>query len=246
MTKQLMIYENAVPLSSSAHRDLSVKPTKSLAFARDLTAVPLVVAEFERAGAEFPIVFAGEGDALFPVAVLGLRGQQNLFLDAAGHWQGDYIPAFLRRYPFVFARAEEGDDLTLCIDTGHDGVNADGLGERMFDAMGNRTRYLEDVVKFATDYQVQHNATRVLMDRLRALDLLEPAQAKGQLPTGETLALTGFWRVSVEKLTRLPDAAALDLFRSGAMALIYLHLASLGQISLLMRRAADQIPAQVA
>ncbi len=246
MTKQLMIYENAVPLSSTTHRDLSVKPTKSLAFSQGLTAVPLVVAEFERAGVEFPIVFAGEGDALFPVAILGLRGQENLFLGADGAWLGDYIPAFLRRYPFVFARAEAGENLTLCIDTNHDGVNAEGLGERMFDAMGNRTRYLEDVLKFATDYQMQHNATRVLMDRLRALDLLESAQAKGQMPNGETVALTGFWRVSADKLARLSDADALDLFRTGAMALIYLHMASLGQITTLMRRAAELAPAKVA
>ena len=59
MTKQLMIYENAVPISPEEHRNISVRQGTSFGFAAALNSVPLVVAEFEKASAEYPIIFAG-------------------------------------------------------------------------------------------------------------------------------------------------------------------------------------------
>lgn len=238
MSKQLMIYENATPISAEVHRDLSVRSGHSYAFAGELNSVPLVVAEFEKAGAEYPIVFAGEGDNLAPAAVLGLRENQNLFLRADGGWNGDYVPAFLRRYPFVFAGSGDGNEtLTLCIDDAFEGVNTEGRGERLFDSEGNRTQYLNNMLQFTSDYQAQHNLTRAFCARLVALGLLEPATARVTMPGGESLALTGFQRVSTEKLRGLSDATVTELFRSDMLGLIYAHIGSLAQLSGLMRRA---------
>ena len=137
MTKQLMIYENAVPISPEEHRNISVRQGTSFGFAAALNSVPLVVAEFEKASAEYPIIFAGEGEAMTPALVVGLRTDENLCVNADGTWDGDYVPAFLRRYPFVFSGGAEDEPFTLCIDTAFDGVNEDGKGERLFDSEGN-------------------------------------------------------------------------------------------------------------
>jgi hypothetical protein len=237
MTKQLLIYETPTPLSAEAHRDLSVRD-EGFGFAAALNSVPLLIAEFAPAAAEAPIVFAGEGEATAPALILGLRADENLFVSAEGAWTGTYVPAFLRRYPFVFSEA--GDTLALCIDTAHPGVNRDGRGERLFDADGNRTRYLNEMLQFASDYQAQHNVTRAFTARLIALDLLEPATANATLPDGTQYTLGGFRRLSAERLRALPDDAALDLFRSDALSLIYTHLASLG----LMRGLLDRLAAR--
>lgn len=237
MTKQLMIYDTPTPLSAEAHRDLSVR-AEGFGFAAAVNSVPLLVAEFALAGAEAPIVFAGEGEATAPALILGLRAEENLFVGADGGWTGAYVPAFLRRYPFVFS--EQGDTLALCIDMAYAGVNREGRGERLFDADGNRTRYLGEMLQFASDYQVQHNLTRAFAARLIDLDLLEPATANATLPDGTQYTLGGFRRVSVERLRALPDAAVIDLFRSDALSLIYTHLASLG----LMRGLLDRLAAR--
>ena len=236
MTRQLLIYENVVPLSSEAHGDLSVREA-GFGFAARLNSVPLLAAEFGPMGAEAPIVFAGEGDATMPVVILGLRTEDNLFVNADGGWAGRYVPAFLRRYPFVFAEQSEGaETLALCIDRDAEAVNTEGRGERLFDADGNRTRYLSDTLQFCSDYHAQHIATLAFAARLVALDLLEPASASATLPDGSRYALGGFRRVSADRLRALPDDVVLDLFRSDTLGLVHLHLASLNQVSGLLDR----------
>jgi len=237
MTKQLMIYENAVPISPEEHRNISVRQGTSFGFAAALNLVPLVVAEFEKASAEYPIIFAGEGEAMTPALVVGLRTDENLCVNADGTWDGDYVPAFLRRYPFVFSGGAEDEPFTLCIDTAFDGVNEDGKGERLFDSEGNRTQYLNTMLQFASDYQTQHAVTRRFTDRLRALDLLEQATATASLQDGARLSLGGFQRVSAERLAALGDADVLDLFRTGMLGVIQAHLSSMSRLSGLLARA---------
>ncbi len=237
MTKQLMIYENAVPISAETHRNLSVRQGTSFNFATELNSVPLVVAEFEKAAAEYPIVFAGEGETMTPALLVGLRTDENLCVTATGTWDGEYVPAFLRRYPFVFAGGENGEDFTLCIDTEFEGVNEDGKGERLFDSEGNRTQYLNTMLQFASDYQSQHTVTRMFTNRLIELGLLEPATATASLPDGSRLSLGGFQRVNADRLAALADADVIELFRSGMLGVIQAHLASMSRLSGLLARA---------
>mgnify|MGYP002144979420 CR=1 FL=1 len=75
---------------------------------------PLTVTEFANAALSFPIIFVG--DEKTPVAALGLNAGENLFIDAEGAYDtGVYIPAYIRRYPFVFSRSDDGKSFTLGI-----------------------------------------------------------------------------------------------------------------------------------
>lgn len=237
MVKQMMIYERAVPVSAEKHRDVSVRQGSSYGFAREVNSVPVLAAEFGRCAMEYAIVFAGTDEVVFPSVILGLGGNRNAMVDAEGGWTGRYVPAFLRRYPFVFAAADDGSRFALCIDEEFEGVNRDGVGERLFDADGNRTRYLEDVVKFTADYQSQFKRTERFCTRLRELDLLEPATAQVTVQGGARTQLGGFQTVNREKLRKLPDAALLEMVRNDELELCYLHLHSLTNLAALGRKA---------
>ena len=102
MTKQLMFYENAVPMSASRHADASVEPGTGYAFASHASAVPIMAVEFLLAATEYAIVFTPVGEDIVPAVVLGLRNEQNLYLGQDDKWKAKYVPAFIRRYPFVF------------------------------------------------------------------------------------------------------------------------------------------------
>jgi hypothetical protein len=102
MSTQLLIYERAVPLSSQRHKGWSVKTGADYAFARQVNSVPLVAVEFPHAAAEYSIVFAGKDETMMPIAILGMRDNENLYLNETNGWKAKYIPAFIRRYPFVF------------------------------------------------------------------------------------------------------------------------------------------------
>ncbi len=227
MTTQLLIYETAVPVSSGRHGQSSVDNGGGYDFSRHVNAVPLLAVEFPSAASEYVIVFAGEGDALMPAVVLGMRGKENAYLDPANGWRAKYVPAFIRRYPFVFSKSEDGKTFTLCIDEAFAGFNREGRGQALFGAEGKPTPYVENVLKFLQDYQTQFQRTQAFCEKLKKLDLLEPMQAKVSLETGEHLSLSGFMAIDRKKLKALSGQALADLAGTDELELMYLHLQSM-------------------
>lgn len=227
MAKQLLIYETATPVNRSRHASLSVKVGGNYGFSAGVNSVPLMAAEFSQVASEMTIVFAGQGDNLIPAVLLGVRENENLFVDGAGKWLGRYVPAFLRRYPFVFSSSDDGQNFTLCVDEAFEGVNNGGRGERLFDADGEQTQYLKSVLGFLQAYQVQFQRTQALTRKLRELNLLEPMQAQFSLRDGRSLTLSGFEVISRERLKALPSDQVLMMFAQDDLELIYLHLQSL-------------------
>lgn len=245
MARQLLIYQNAVPVTVARHRGISVKTGRDFDFAREVNAVPLMAAEFAQAGQEYAIVFAGEGDDVAPVVLLGVRDDENLFVAEDGAWQGKYVPAFLRRYPFVFSTNDSARSFMLCIDEDYAGVNDAGRGERLFDEDGEQTQYLRSVLEFLQAYQVQFVRTRALAKRLVEMDLLEPMQARFTLRDGRNLSLSGFQTVSREKLRALTGEQLEELSRADDLELIFLHLHSLRYLTDTAERLAA-LPADTA
>lgn len=236
MTTKMMFYDSAVPVSSKRHVGLSVKTGGHYDFARKVNSVPLAAVEMRRAAAEYVVVFAGQGETVMPVVILGVEPGHNLYIQEDGAWDAAYVPAFVRRYPFVFAGSEDGKNLTLCIDESFSGCNREGRGEQLFDADGERTQYLETVLNFVKGYQVQHQRTRGFCKHLVDLGLLEPMQAQFTLPGGTRRGLTGFMAVNRTKLKALPRETLADMAVSDELELIYLHLQSLQNFNRLLKR----------
>jgi len=227
MSTQLLIYERAVPVNKQKHSDWSVKAGNTYDFAKHINSAPLIAIEFPNAAAEYSIVFAGNEENVMPAVILGVRDRENLYLSEDGKWSAKYIPAFIRRYPFVFSVSGDGKQFVLCIDEEFSGCNQDGIGERLFDAEGERTQYLQNVLNFANEYQARFHRTQLFCKKLIELDLLEPMRAQITLATGKTLNLGGFRAVSREKLKKLTDEQLVELARTDELELIYLHLHSL-------------------
>lgn len=235
----MLIYERAQPLRVSEHGDTSVKPVSDFRFAADLNSVPVVAAEFSAAAQDMAVVFAGTDEEILPAVLLGVDEGANLFLDDKGRWSGRYIPAFLRRYPFVFAQNDAGDQLSLCIDEACEALNTEGKGERLFDSEGSRTTYLNQMLEFAAQYQAQFLRTRVFCQRLKALNLLEPAALS--IREGDaTKGLAGFFRINRERLKAIPREALAEMFDTDELELCFIHLQSLSNVEGLSRRRAER------
>src|SRR5262245_29975640 len=191
MPAKQLIYETAVPVSKTRHAKWSVETGADYAFSRRVNSVPLMAIEFPAAAAEYAVVFAGNEEGVMPAAILGMREGENLYLGPLGGWQAKYVPAFLRRYPFVFSSADEGKNFVLCIDEGFPGFNQDGRGQKLFDG-DKPSPYVDNVLKFLQSYQVEFRRTQAFCTRLRELNLLEPMRAQVTLESGERMALGGF------------------------------------------------------
>lgn len=239
MTTQLLIYESAVPISKEKHKDWSVKTGTNFDFAQQVNSVPLTAVEFASAAADYAIVFAGNEKALMPAVILGVRDKENLYVSETGNWKVKFVPAFFRRYPFVFASNDEGESFTLCIDESFSGFNEEGRGERLFDSDGEITQYLQSVLNFSKEYQGHFKRTQIFCAKLQELDLLEPMQAQITSKTGQQLNLGGFMAVNRQRLKGLSDEKIVELAKTDELELIYLHLQSMRNFTAMVERMAE-------
>lgn len=233
----LLFYDKPVALNKSAHKNLKLKASDTnFAFAKDTNSVILAGVEFTEAAKEYPIVFAQAGENLVPVALVGLRNEENLFVDGKGRWDAKYIPAFVRRYPFVLAETGEEGQRMVCIDEAFPGFD-EKEGEALFDNEAP-TPVLQQAIDFLEEYQRQYVRTERFIDRLKELDLLMTLNAKVDMADGQQFALTGLMAVDEKKLLELEDAKALEFFKSGELAWVYCHLMSLGNMARMIDRIA--------
>jgi hypothetical protein len=244
MAKQLLIYETAVPVSPARHADVSVEVGSTYAFSAGINAVPLTALEFVPAAAEYAIVFTRAGESVMPAVVLGVRGDENLYLSSDGQWKAKYIPAFVRRYPFVFSTSTDGKRLTLCIDEAYPGVNREGRGPKLFGENRKPSVYVERVLKFLEEYQAHFMRTQAFCKRIEELGLLEPMQAQVVTPKGEKLSLSGFSAVNRDKLRALKGDALEALARTDELELLYLHLSSMRNFNDVKDRLVGALPVE--
>lgn len=236
MSTQLLIYEQAVSVSHARHGEWSVEIGTDYGFCRTVNSVPLTTVEFAPAAAEYAIVFAGNADLVMPAVILGLRNGENRYVTRDGGWQARYIPAFVRRYPFVFSSSDEGKTFTLCIDERFAGFNRKGDGERLFGTDRKPAPYLENVLKFLQQYQFEFQRTQTFCRKLKGLNLLEPMRAQVSLEGGERISLAGFSAVSPARLKTLAAETIADLVKSDELELIHTHLVSMRNFTRMRQR----------
>lgn len=245
MAKQLMIYDNIQPLSSDAHRKWSVF-IEDYSFVSHMISSPVLATEIPFAAGEYPIVFSAtqrEGEYI-PLALMGIKEGQNLLLNDKNRFTTRYIPAFIRRYPFVLGGDKSADAMALCIDADSKAIIKDGSkGRPLFLENGEQSQDLKEIVEFLKDYHVRAEMTKLFCQRLHELDLLEPMQANITLKGVEETSfnLTGFFVVKREKLKTLSDADALDFFKKDGLELIYAHLQSLSRFNDLMQKMSEHV-----
>ena len=172
-----------------------------------------------------------------PVIILGF--DQNFFVDEDGKWkEGYYIPAFVRRYPYILVEEkgekEEDRKLFVAVDKSYEGYNAEN-GEKLFNEDGKNTDYLNRMIDFLRAYDLDYNLTMRFAKKLEELDLFQTIEATIKTPDNRTFVMKNLLAVDEKKLRELEDKEVLDLFRSGFLGWIYAHLISLNNFARIVR-----------
>ena len=242
----LLFYEKPVPLNLEVHLNTRLGSLAgNFSFSTRTNSIPLAAVEFFDTAREYPIAFTGqEGGAFFPIALLGVRQNENLFVGEDGRWEGRYIPAFVRRYPFVLAEKQNADDFNVYLDEAYPGFGA-ADGERLFTESGEHTPLLKQALEFLSTYQGEIKRTRQFVERLQELGLLIPRVLEVVRKDQPPMVLQGFSVVDEGRLMALGDAQLVELARSGFLAWIYAHLMSLGNVTDLAARLDARVAATV-
>ncbi|HHJ17517.1 MAG TPA: hypothetical protein ENJ80_12545 [Gammaproteobacteria bacterium] len=234
-----LFYKKPVVLSSQHHAGLRLQARDNYRFATGSNSVTLTAVEFARACHEYPIVFVQSEGKVNPVAVLGLKDRQNLFVDEKGAWNAGYVPAYVRRYPFILASQEaDASDYTVCIDEAYTGFNRE-QGEQLFLENGEQSDFLKHALTLVQDFQAHYQRTAAFAGRLLDWGLLQPLQANVELRAGDKMSLTGFMAVDENKLKALPAERLAELVQQDELGVIYYHLLSLDNFGRLVDRVAE-------
>lgn len=198
-----LFYRDPRPVARDRHKGKGLKTLVNLSFAAGSNSVPLTIEEFAIAARDYPIVFSMERPAT-PVAVLGFRRGENLYVDGQGAWaEGHYIPGYVRRYPFIFMEMKDQKQFMLCIDEAS-GLIIDG-GERPMFTGDDPSDLTKKALEFCAAYHRQHMITRAFTEELEAKGLLTSKVANVTLPGPRQVALQGIRQLDEEKFKALDD-----------------------------------------
>ncbi|MFN3213952.1 MAG: SapC family protein [Henriciella sp.] len=244
LTGNVLFYKNPQPLNPEQHAGLGVKTIEQpFGFLRTAHAVPVTVTEFGMASTAYPIIFVG--DDYTPVAVMGVNQGQNVFVREDGNTEVDYyVPAFVRRYPFVFANDDNGDRLLLCID--RDAPMVTNQPEVPLFENGEPSAFTQNAIEFCKEFERQRRSTSEFTKIIREMGLFEqksvafqPRDQQGN-PQGEQQKIADYWAVDENKLNALSDEQFKELRANGALGAIYAHMISLLNWQRVIQRAIAQ------
>lgn len=229
------LYRQVEILNQDHHADLRLKQVDNIRYAGDLRDCPIVADEFQEAAKTYPIVFSRDLNELaMAVVVMGFPGGGNIWLDENGHWLPvNYVPAYVRRYPF--AAVERDGDFFLGLDMAFEGVGAED-GEMLFDAKGEPMPLLQDAKKFVDEFMFSHARTQAFMAELERLHLLRPFNAEIWAGEQAATALVNLLCIDKGRLDALPACEVIDFVRNGHYALAVAHLASLSNFRAITSR----------
>jgi hypothetical protein len=237
-----LFYKDLMPLNSRDHSKWKARTVDKAHWLGNQHAIPLTVEEFPLAQRSFPIVFSA-GDNPVPLALMGLNEGVNVFFEEDGSPKGEaYIPAYIRRYPFLLAKLRpDADEMSLCFDPTTDILGEFKDGQELF-ADGQPSEHTKGVLEFCERFEEAGARTQAFVKELTDAELLMDGEvAIQQADKPETPYIyRGFRMVNQDKLKELDGEKLKAFHENGMLPLIYAHLMSLDLMRFIFAKQTEQ------
>jgi hypothetical protein len=225
------MYKQPQIINQEQHKTKALKEINALPQTKGMISSPIGFNEFYEACRDYPIFFAKDSEGKwFATALLGYK-DNNLFVDAEGKWKpGCYIPAFIRRYPFILVKTDD-ENLTLAVETDAiEDVSEANKQRAFFNEDNSASELSKGAMNFLLELNSVAQGTSEFIKELENWELLEERTANIVDKEGATHVINGFFTVNEEKMAHLSDKKRADICKKGAIQLITAHLISLGNI----------------
>ncbi len=238
-----LFYNDLMPLNSRDHSNWNTKPIEAAKWLIGQHAIPLTVDEFVQAQRDFPIVFSS-GDNPLPLALMGLNEGVNTFVNEEGKIDEPiYIPAYIRRYPFMLAKlTQDTEDLSLCFDPTAESIGEFDEGNALFEEEGKASQSTTDILQFCERFEQAGARTKSFVDELKKHDLLmdgEISISQNDNPD-KPYVYRGFQMINQEKLAEIRGDLLRTWNQNGMMALIHAQTFSLDLMRVIFSRQLQQ------
>lgn len=242
-----LMFSDLTPLSSVDHATWKVRTSDALPVFAKHHAIPITVDEFATAQRYYPIIFSA-GDASVPLALMGLNEGVNTFVQDDGTLaEPVYVPAYVRRYPFLLARLrQDSEELSLCFDPTAEAIGPFDDGDPLFEN-GQPAESVKAILNFCEQFEQAGQRTTAFMKELTDAGLLMDGEVSIQVNEGDQpFIYRGFQMVNEEKLRELRGDTLRKMMKSGLLPLVHAHLFSLGVMREIFARQVQQgkLPAQ--
>ncbi|MDZ4306252.1 SapC family protein [Allopontixanthobacter sp.] len=238
-----LFYKDLMPLNSRDHASWKGKPADTAPWLVGQHAIPLTVDEFVQAQRDFPIVFSS-GENPLPLALMGLNEGVNTFVNDAGKIDDPiYIPAYIRRYPYMLAKlTPDTEDLSLCFDPTADSIGEFEEGNALFDEDGKPSPWTTEILQFCERFEQAGARTKSFIEELKKHELLmdgEISISQNENPD-KPFIYRGFQMINQEKLQDLRGDLLRTWNQNGMMALIHAQIFSLDLMRVVFSRQLQQ------
>lgn len=226
-----------VALNPLHHRLLKVDNKKVEAYSADLHMIPVVINEFAKLVAQFPILFTknAETGQFNCIVLTGFEEGENLYWRNA-QFDSIYIPLTVKRQPFFVGQDEQsGDDYVICINEKSQALSKT-QGEALFDQQGQPTTLLEQAQECLSQLVSGEQHTLEYIQLLNDLKLLVPLSLEFTFIDEQSRKIQGLYTIDEDKLKQLSGEKLEQLSASGTLQLMYTQVASLAQIYVLLNK----------
>lgn len=227
------MFKNVEPIDQKKHRELTFAPITNFSHAAGLNIVPISLSETGPASKYFPIVFL-EKEPAMPHALLGLKEGSNEFVDEKGNWTAPYIPAHIRRYPFVLGQTQDPKEFAIMMDKDAPHFQQKG-GVALFTPEGAPGNEMKQVIEFLNRFQKEMIQTQQFTQMLIDKEMLSSQQFEIQTPSNQKMRFAGFKTVNRKKLAEIDPETASAWVKNGLLEAVYAHLNSLPNIQFIAK-----------
>ena len=221
MTLHVGFFANVVALNSDEHKNLKISSEVNYAFSTESHAIPAVVVEVPLLAKEYPVVFAkGDKDEYILLAALGFEEKSNAYVSKDGDWLAEYVPAHIRRYPFIsLPTTEDPEKSVLCIDKDAPHFES-GEGQELFDKKGKPSETTQTALSMNEEYEMSMAETNRFIKDIVEQDILEETTENSEFGN------VTFYRINVDKFNELDEATIAQWKKDNYLTVIALLLQS--------------------
>lgn len=219
-------------ISPGQHANTCFRPRQGFDFAAKQHVVGVLIEELAVLIPHYACGFIkDEAGSYRFVALLGLGGERNLFVNFEHQWLCEYVPAALRAYPFTLVDKPDSDssEKILCINT--DYLTDEAEATPIFDGDGELVAEVAELLELLKKCDRGRALTQTACAALGDANVIIPWElsvSKGE--DQEPQKVSELYRIDETALYKLDSSVVTGLLNSGSLALAYAQLFSMHQI----------------
>lgn len=240
-----LFYQDLMPLNTRDHADWHSRTTNKATWLTNQHAIPVTADELAQVQRHYPIIFSA-GEKPVPLALMGLNEGVNTFVKDDGTFIEDnlYVPAYIRRYPFLLARIQkDSEEMSLCFDPTSEMVGQFDDGTALFDGE-KPSEYCQQIMQYCEQFEQAGQRTQVMVEELLSNDMLMDGEVsiqpndKDSEEEAKPFIYRGFKMIDQEKMRNLSAETLEKWNKNGMLILIHAHLLSLELMRTIFARQA--------